>query len=336
MINVALNGFGRIGKQVVRIILSEKGYEDFNVVAINSPSGVEKHTLLFEYDSIYGKFPGTVESTADALIVNGKAIPFTRFKTPEEIDWAKIGADIIIDASGKFTGREEAEKHMKSGAKKIIITSPAKNPDATIVMGVNDHEYDGSKHHIVSNASCTTNCLAPVVKALHQYAGIVKGTMTTVHAYTGDQQIIDKPHKDARRARNASMSIIPTTTGAAKAIAEVMPQMKGKLDGFALRVPTPTVSLVDLVCEVEKPVTKEALNAELKRASEQELKGYLDVSDKPLVSVDYTKSPYSSIVDSLSTLVLQDNLVKIVAWYDNEYGYSKRVVDLARLMGKNL
>ncbi len=335
MIKVALNGFGRIGKHVVKLILEDKDC-GIEIVAINSPSGAKSHAPLFEYDSIYGKYPGTVEATDDSLIINGKVIPFLRESDPNNLNWKEIGADIIIDASGKFTGREAAEVHLKQGAKKVLITAPGKGVDATIVIGVNDEIYNPAEHNIISVASCTTNCLAPVVKVLNDKVGIISGSMTTIHAYTGDQRLVDKPHKDLRRARAAALSIIPTTTGAAKALGEVIPEMKGKMDGCAFRVPTPTVSLVDLVAEVKRDVTVEEINQYFAEYAAGEMKGVLGVSPLPLVSVDYTKDSRSSIVDTLSTMVIQDRLVKVCSWYDNEYGYSNRVVDVIKMVGKDL
>jgi glyceraldehyde 3-phosphate dehydrogenase len=285
-----------------------------------------------KYDSIFGKFPGTVEVKDSSLIVNGKEIKIYAEKDPAVLPWGEIGVDIVIESTGFFTDGKLAAKHIEAGAKKVVISAPAKNEDITIVLGVNDGEYDPSKHNIVSNASCTTNCLAPFAKVIDREFGIVKGLMTTVHAYTNDQKILDAPHKDLRRARAAAMSMIPTTTGAAKAVSLVLPQLKGKFNGMAMRVPTPDVSAVDIVIETVKPVTAEAVNAALKAAADGEMKGILGFCEEPLVSMDYKEDPRSSIIDALSTMVMGDNMVKILSWYDNEWGYSNRVVDLVSLM----
>lgn len=325
-LKVGINGFGRIGRDVLRIYM-EDNIKDFDVVAVNASGDIDTLAHLFKYDSLYGKFNGTIETTEDSFIINGKEIKRTDNRNPEEIPWEKLGVDLVIDSTGAFRDREGASKHIKAGAKKVVITAPAKNEDVTIVMGVNEKDYDPEKHHIISNASCTTNCLAPVAKVIVDKFGVKKGLMTTVHSYTGDQRLLDKRHKDLRRARAAAESIVPTTTGAAKAVALVIPELKGKLNGFAMRVPTPTVSIVDVVFEVEKPTTAEEVNKALKEASEGDMKGILGFSDEPLVSIDYKGDPRSSIVDGLSTMVI-DNMVKVVSWYDNEWGYSYRVVDL--------
>ncbi|WP_077369987.1 type I glyceraldehyde-3-phosphate dehydrogenase [Anaerosalibacter sp. Marseille-P3206] len=324
---VGISGFGRIGRDVLRIYM-EEGIEDFEIVALNASGDLNTLAHLFKYDSLYGKFNGTVEVVEDGFVINGKKIKVIAHRNPEEIPWKELGVELVIDSTGAFRDREGAMKHINAGAKKVLITAPAKNEDITIVMGVNEEQYDPEKHHIISNASCTTNCLAPVAKVIVDEFGVKKGLMTTVHSYTNDQQILDKRHKDLRRARAAAESIIPTTTGAAKAVALVIPELKGKLNGFAMRVPTPTVSVVDVVFEVEKPTTAEEVNKALKEASEGKMKGVLGFSDEPLVSVDYKGDPRSSIVDGLSTMVI-DNMVKVVSWYDNEWGYSRRVVDLA-------
>jgi glyceraldehyde 3-phosphate dehydrogenase len=287
---------------------------------------------LLKYDSLFGKFEGTVEAEGSSLIVNGKEVKIFAEKDPAALPWKDLGVDIVIESTGLFTDGTKASKHIEAGAKKVVISAPAKNEDITIVLGVNDEAYDPEKHHIISNASCTTNCLAPFAKVIDQEFGIIKGLMTTVHAYTNDQKILDAPHKDLRRARAAAESMIPTTTGAAKAVALVLPQLKGKFNGMALRVPTPTVSVVDIVIETVKPVTAEAVNAALKAASEGEMAGILGYSEEPLVSMDYKKDARSSIIDALSTMVMGDNMVKILSWYDNEWGYSNRVVDLVSLM----
>jgi glyceraldehyde 3-phosphate dehydrogenase len=328
-VKVGISGFGRIGRDVLRASI-EGEVKEFEVVAINNGSGdVKALAHLFKYDSLYGIFQGTVEAKDDAMIVNGKEIKVVSHRNPEEIPWKEFGVEIVVDATGAFKDIEGLGKHLKAGAKKAIITAPAKECHRTIVMGVNENEYNPDTDHILSNASCTTNCLAPVAKVILDKFGINKGLMTTVHAYTNDQRILDGDHKDLRRARAAAESIIPTTTGAAKAVALVIPELKGKLNGFAMRVPTPTVSVVDVTFEVEKETTAEEVNAALKEASEGNMKGILGFSDEPLVSIDYRKDKRSSIVDGLSTMVI-GNMVKVVSWYDNEWGYSERVVDLVR------
>lgn len=331
MTKVAINGFGRIGRNAFKVAVEQEN-PSFEIVAINDLTDAKTLAHLLKYDSVFGKINGTVEATENSLIVNGKEVKIFAERDPGALPWKELGIDVVIEATGLFTDAEKAKKHIEAGAKKVVISAPAKNEDVTIVMGVNDHEYNPEKHHIVSNASCTTNCLAPFAKVIDQEFGIVKGLMTTVHAYTNDQKILDAPHKDLRRARAAAESMIPTTTGAAKAVALVLPQLEGKFNGMAIRVPTPTVSAVDIVIETEKPVTKEAVNAALKAASEGELKGFMGYSEEPLVSMDYKQDPRSSIVDALSTMVMGENMVKILSWYDNEWGYSCRVVDLINLM----
>lgn len=326
-LKVGISGFGRIGRDVLRIYM-EEGFRDFDIVAVNASGDLNDLAHLFKYDTLYGKFNGTIEVDGDSMIINGKRIKFVAHRNPEEIPWKDLGVDLVIESTGAFRDREGVSKHIKAGAKKVLITAPAKNEDITIVMGVNEDKYDPEQHNIISNASCTTNCLAPLTKVILEKFGINKGLMTTVHAYTNDQQILDKRHKDLRRARAAAESIIPTTTGAAKAVALVIPELKGKLNGFAMRVPTPTVSVVDVVFEVGRSTTAEEVNAALKEAADGELKGIMGYSDEPLVSIDYRKDPRSSIIDGLSTMVI-DNMVKVVSWYDNEWGYSCRVVDLA-------
>lgn len=334
-IRVAINGFGRIGKNVLRIWL-EGHQPEIEIVAINSTSGPKPHAHLFKYDSIYGIFPGSVKASDSALIINGKTIPFYAVKDPEKLPWDELNIDIVIESSGKLKKREDAEKHLRAGAKRVIITAPAEDVDRTIVMGVNEGDFSPERDFILSSASCTTNCLAPVVKVLDKNLKIINGSMTTVHAYTADQQLIDKPHKDLRRARAAAMSIIPTTTGAAKAIGLVIPHLSGKLNGCAFRVPTPSVSIIDFVANVEKPTNKEEVNALFKEASIGELKGILDYTEEPLVSTDFLKNPHSSIIDGLSTMVIDNRVVKVLAWYDNEYGYTMRVLDLVAYISKNL
>ncbi|WDU83810.1 type I glyceraldehyde-3-phosphate dehydrogenase [Caloramator sp. Dgby_cultured_2] len=333
-IKVAINGFGRIGRNVFKIAQTRLN-KDVEIVAINDLTDAPTLAHLLKYDSLYGKFEGTVEAKENAIIVNGKEIRIYAEKDPKNLPWKDLGVDIVIESTGLFTKKEKAMAHIEAGAKKVVITAPATDEDITIVMGVNEKDYDPANHHIISNASCTTNCLAPFAKVLHEKFGIIKGLMTTVHSYTNDQRILDLPHKDLRRARAAAQSIIPTTTGAAKAVGKVLPELKGKLNGFALRVPTPTVSVTDLVCEVQKPTTVEEVNAALKAAAEGELKGILGYSDEPLVSMDYKGDERSSIVDGLSTMVI-DNMVKVVAWYDNEWGYSNRVVDLVNYIAERM
>lgn len=335
-IKVGLNGFGRIGRAVLRLAQTEFG-DDIEVVALNARANTETLVHLFKYDSCYGKFNGEASVAGENVMnVNGKEIKIFRCNDPEDIPWGELGVDIVVESTGIFRDREKASKHIKAGAKKVIITAPGKNEDVTIVMGVNEEDYDPANHHIISNASCTTNCLAPFAKVLDDKFGIEKGLMTTVHAYTNDQRILDKTHKDLRRARAAGESIIPTTTGAAKAVSKVLPQLEGKLNGFALRVPTPTVSLVDLVCELKKPATVEEINAAFKEASKGSMKGILGYSEEPLVSVDYKGDERSSIVDGLSTLSMGDKMFKILSWYDNEWGYSARTVDLVKYVAKSL
>ncbi|KPU26469.1 glyceraldehyde-3-phosphate dehydrogenase [Caloranaerobacter sp. TR13] len=328
-IKVGINGFGRIGRNVLRSAL-ENGVTEFEVVAINDLAKPEDLAHLFKYDSCFGKFEGTVAVEGDYIVLNGKKIKVLSERNPENLPWGELGVDIVIESTGIFRDREGAEKHIKAGAKKVVISAPAKGEDVTIVMGVNEKDYDPANHNIISNASCTTNCLAPVAKVILEKFGIKKGLMTTVHSYTNDQRILDAPHKDLRRARAAAESIIPTTTGAAKAVALVLPELKGKLSGMAMRVPTPTVSVVDVVFEIEKEATVEDVNKALKEAAEGELKGILGYSEEPLVSIDYRKDSHSSIVDALSTMVIGGNMLKVVSWYDNEWGYSTRVVDLVK------
>ncbi|MBF1044509.1 MAG: type I glyceraldehyde-3-phosphate dehydrogenase [Peptostreptococcus sp.] len=336
-IRVGLNGFGRIGRSVLRITEASDNYE-YEVVAINARANAETLAHLFEYDSSYGIFDGQVEvKNNDCISVNGRDIVITRAAKPSEIPWKELGVDIVIDNTGKFKNREDAQGHIDAGAKKVVITCPAKNEDITIVLGVNDDKYDNELHNIISNASCTTNCLAPVAKVIDAKFGIENGMMTTVHAYTNDQQVLDKTHKDLRRARACAGSIIPTTTGAAKAVSLVLPELEGKLNGFSLRVPTQTVSVVDLVVNLKKKdVTVEEINAALKEAAENELNGILGYCDKPLVSVDFKGDKRSSIVDALSTMVMSDGLVKVISWYDNEWGYAERTADLVNMISKKL
>lgn len=329
MVKVAINGFGRIGRQVLRQGIAQ-GNMDF--VAINDLTDPKTLAHLLKYDSVHGIFEGTVEVKENKLIVNGDEITIYAEKDPAKLPWKDLNVDIVVESTGLFTDAEKAKAHINAGAKKVIISAPAKNEDITIVLGVNDEDYDNSKHHIISNASCTTNCLAPLVKVLNDKFGLVNGLMTTVHSYTNDQKILDLPHSDLRRARAAAMSIIPTTTGAAKAVALVIPEMKGKLTGFALRVPTPDVSIVDFVANLEEDVTAEQINEAMREAANGRMKGILEVSDEPLVSTDYIGNPASSTLDAELTMVIEKRLVKVVAWYDNEWGYSSRVVDLIKFM----
>ncbi len=332
-IKIGINGFGRIGRQVLRIGLDNPAVE---FVGINDLTDAKTLAHLFKYDSVHGIFDGEISYEADALIIDGKRIPVSAQKDPSLIPWKAWGAEIVVESTGRFTDGEQAKAHLAAGAQKVIISAPAKNEDITIVMGVNDGSYDASKHNILSNASCTTNCLAPVAKIIHEKWGIEAGLMTTVHAYTNDQQLLDMPHKDLRRARAGAMSIIPTTTGAAKAVALVLPELKGKINGMAMRVPTPDVSVVDLTATLAKPATATEINAALKEAAEGTLSGILAYTDEELVSIDFTGNPNSSIVDAASTMMQGDRFVKVVAWYDNEWGYSNRVVDLAVMVGKQL
>jgi len=328
-LRVAINGFGRIGRMVVRAASKDKQIE---FVAINDLTDAATLAHLFKYDSVHGIFPGKVEHTADSLIINGKAIKIYSVKNPEELPWKADGIDVVLEATGRFTSRDKAALHLQAGAKRVVISAPATGEDITIVMGVNDGLYDPAKHTIISNASCTTNCLAPVAKVLHETFGIEKGLVTTIHSYTNDQNILDLPHRDLRRARAAALSIIPTTTGAAKAVALVLPELKGRLDGMSTRVPTPNVSVVDLVATLKKKTDAAKVNAALKKASRGSLKGIMGYSEELLVSIDYNGNPLSSIVDSVLTKVIGDNMVKVIAWYDNETGFSCRVVDLFRLI----
>lgn len=335
MIKVGINGFGRIGRNVFKALVANYATE-LQVVGINDLTDAATLAHLLKYDSLYGKFNGTVEAKENSIVVNGEEIKIFAERDPKNIDWNSVGAEIIIESTGFFTDATKANAHLGGSVKKVLISAPAKNEDITIVLGVNEEKYDAAKHNIISNASCTTNCLAPFAKVLDQEFGIVKGLMTTIHSYTGDQRLLDAPHSDMRRARAATISMIPTTTGAAKAVALVLPQLKGKLNGFSLRVPTPTVSCTDLVCELSKNVTAEEINAAFKKASETSMKGILGYSEEPLVSVDYKGDERSSIVDAMSTMVIGDNLVKVVAWYDNEWGYSNRLADLTKYVADKL
>ena len=330
-IKVGINGFGRIGRNVVRAGLNNPNIE---FVAANDLTDTKTLAHLLKYDSILGQLPNKVRADGDSVYVDDKKIRVFAIKDPAEIDWSSLGAQVVVESTGRFTDAVDAKKHLRGTVKKVIISAPAKGEDITIVLGVNDKAYDPAKHHIVSNASCTTNCLAPVAKVVNDAFGIEKGSMTTIHSYTNDQPILDFPHKDLRRARAAALNMIPTSTGAAKAIGLVLPELKGKLDGYAMRVPTPDVSVVDLVAVLKKDATAEEVNAELKKASEGELKGILGYTTDPVVSSDMLRNSNSSIVDSDLTKVIAGNLLKVVAWYDNEWGYSSRVVDLIDFFGK--
>ena len=326
-VKVGINGFGRIGRLVLRAAVNMPEVE---VVAVNDLTDASTNAHLLKYDSIHGIFDAEVSASDDAITVNGKEIKVLSERDPSKLPWGELGCDIVVESTGLFRDREKASAHFKGGAKKVIISAPAKNEDITIVMGVNEEKYDPAAHNIISNASCTTNCLAPVAKVLDEEFGIVRGLMTTVHAYTNDQRILDQAHKDLRRARAAAQSMIPTTTGAAKAVALVLPQLKGKLNGFAIRVPTANVSVVDLVVELNKKATADDINGALKAASEGNLKGILGYTEEPLVSKDFNGNSHSSIVDGLLTMTMGDNMAKVVAWYDNEWAYSVRIVELAK------
>jgi len=333
-VRVGINGFGRIGRMVYRA-----GFQnpDIEFVAVNDlPVPTEALAHLLKYDSTFGPLAADVKAKEGALVVDGKELKVLTHKDPAEIPWGKLGVDVVIESTGIFTDAEKAKAHLAGGAKKVIISAPAKNEDITIVLGVNEDKYDPQKHNVISNASCTTNCLAPIAKVIHEQFHIIHGLMTTVHSYTNDQRILDLVHKDLRRARGAAQNIVPTSTGAAKAIGLVMPELKGKLDGLAMRVPTPDVSVVDLVAEVEKETTVEEVNASLKKAADGKMRAYLEYCDKPLVSMDFKGNPKSSIVDAELTRVTDKRLVKVVAWYDNEWGYSNRCVDLAIFIGNKL
>ena len=328
---VAINGFGRIGRNVLRIASSSN---QLDIVAINDLTDAATLAHLLKYDSIHGTFAGQIGVDGDRLLVNGKAIRILQQRDPSQLPWKELGVEVVIEATGLFTKRADAAKHLQAGAERVVITAPGKEADATICMGINEQSYDAGKHQVISNASCTTNCLAPVAKVLLEKFGIERGMMTTIHAYTNDQRILDLPHSDLRRARAAALSMIPTTTGAAKAVSLVLPELKGKLDGMAIRVPTPNVSLVDLVVAVREKTSIEEVNAALRSAAEGPLKGILDYCEAPLVSIDFNGSSASSTVDALSTNVIDGNLVKVLAWYDNEWGYSSRVCELVAHIAK--
>ena len=331
-LKVGINGFGRIGRNVFRVLLNDK---DIEVAAINDLTDAATLAHLLKYDSVHGIFDADITAKDNSIVVNGREIAISAERDPAAIPWKDAGVDAVLECTGLFVARADASKHLRDGVKKVIISAPAKEPDLTVVIGVNDSTYDHSSHHIISNASCTTNCLAPVAKVLQEQFGIKRGLMTTIHSYTNDQKILDLPHKDLRRARAAALSMIPTTTGAAKAVSLVLPELKGKLDGMAIRVPTPNVSVVDLVAELEKDATAQDINNAIKSAAEGPMKGILQYCDEPLVSVDFNGNPHSSIFDAKSTTVIGKNLVKVLSWYDNEWGFSSRMVDLLRIISKH-
>ncbi|MBN1614871.1 MAG: type I glyceraldehyde-3-phosphate dehydrogenase [Deltaproteobacteria bacterium] len=335
MIRLGINGFGRIGRQVLKAVL-ERYPEKLQVVAINDLFDVETNAHLFRFDTNYGRFPAEVKVRKDAFVINGSSIKNFAFRDPVAIPWDEEGVDIVVESTGLFLTGAKASAHLEAGARKVIITAPAKEEDITVVMGVNHRDYKPARHHIVSNASCTTNCLAPPVQVIHKTFGIEKGMMTTVHSYTNDQRILDLPHKDLRRARAAGQNIIPTTTGAARALALVIPDMAGRFDGYSLRVPTPTVSIVDFVAQLKNKTTTEALREVLRSAAKKQMKGIMACEETPLVSMDFKANPHSSIVDVEFTQILRDNMAKVVTWYDNEWGYSCRVADLAAYIGQRL
>jgi glyceraldehyde 3-phosphate dehydrogenase len=330
-VRVGINGFGRIGRNIMRAALGDK---DIDFVAVNDLTNAATLAHLLKYDSLLGNLDAKVAATADGISVDGDEFKVLSVKDPAELPWKALGVDVVFEGTGRFTNRDDAARHLTAGAKKVIITAPAKKPDISIVLGVNDGKYDAASHHIISNASCTTNCLAPVVKVVHEAFGLRKGWMTTIHSYTNDQHLLDLPHKDLRRARAAAMSMIPTTTGAAAAVGEVLPELKGRLDGFSMRVPTPNVSVVDLAAILDRKTTAEEVNAALRAAAEGPLKGILAISDEPLVSIDFRGNSNSSILDSAYTKVMDGDFVKLLSWYDNEWGYSSRCVDLLRLLVK--
>ncbi len=332
-VRVGINGFGRIGRNIMRAALADS---EIDFVAVNDLTDAATLAHLLKYDSVLGNLTAAIQGKADSIVVDGDEFKVLSTKDPATLPWGDLGVDVVFECTGKFTDRDGAAKHLAAGAKKVIVTAPARKPDVTVVMGVNDEKYDPANHHIISNASCTTNCLAPVVKVLHESFGLKRGWMTTVHAYTNDQNLLDLPHKDLRRARAAAMSIIPTTTGAASAVGEVLPALKGRLDGISMRVPTPNVSVVDLVALFEQSVTPDQVNNAFRAAAAGPMKGVLHVEDAPLVSIDFRGNPHSSIVDSAYTKVMDGDFVKVMAWYDNEWGYSNRCVDLLKKIAASL
>jgi len=325
---IGINGFGRVGRQVLKAV-NEQHSDKLEVVVVNDLADTKTNAHLLKYDSNYGRYPGKVEATEDALVVDGKRVKVLAERDPAKIPWRDFGVEIVVESTGLFTAGPKAAGHLEGGAKKVLITAPAKEEDITIVLGVNEGQYDPAKHHIISNASCTTNCVAPLVKVLHESFGVSKGLMSTIHAYTNDQRVLDTVHKDLRRARAAALNIIPTTTGAAKAVTQVIPELQGRIHGLAFRVPIPTVSLVDFVADLDKDVTADDVNKALRDAAEGSLKGILELCEEPLVSIDFKENPASSIVDGLSTMVIGGNMVKVLSWYDNEWAYSCRIGDLA-------
>lgn len=333
-VRVGINGFGRIGRQTLKALFERA--PDVEVVAVNDLVDTSLNALLFKHDSTYGAYPGSVDHTEDSLVIDGREIRVLKEADPAKLPWAELGVDIVVESTGRFTEAEKARAHLEAGAKKVIITAPAKGEDVTIVLGVNDAVYDPERHHVISNASCTTNCLAPAAKVVHDLCTIERGLMNTIHSYTNDQRILDVAHKDPRRARSAGQNIIPTTTGAAKALALVIPDLKGKFDGFSLRVPTPTVSVVDFTADVARPTSVEELNEAFRAAAAGPMKGILGVSDEPLVSSDFRGDDRSSIIDAKSTMVMGGTMVKVIAWYDNEWGYSCRVADLVAMVAAKL
>ena len=333
-VTIAINGFGRIGRNILKSIIGDADCADLNVAASNDLTDSKTLAHLFKYDSVHGVNSADIKYDENGLIVNGRPIRILSERDPANLPWKELGVDIVVESTGIFTKREAAAKHLQAGARKVIISAPSPDPDVTLVLGVNEEHYDPENHHIVSNASCTTNCLAPLAKALNDGLGITHGLMTTIHSYTNDQMILDLPHKDLRRARAASLSMIPTTTGAARAVAKVLPELEGKLDGMAIRVPTPNVSLVDFVAEVKKETTEQEVNDIFRQASESKMKNILKVEDEPLVSIDFNGNEVSSIVDGLSTKVIDKKMVKVLAWYDNEWAYSCRIKDLIKFLFK--
>ncbi len=332
-VRIGINGFGRIGRCFMRAI---RGATDIEVVAVNDLTQPDVLAHLLKYDSVHGHYPGDVQAKDKAIVVDGREIKVLAMKDPGDLPWKELGAEIVLESTGRFVDKESASRHLSGGAKKVIISAPAKNEDITLAMGINEKAYDPAKHHIISNASCTTNCLAPVAKVLHENWGIERGLMTTIHSYTNDQRILDLPHEDLRRARAAAISMIPTTTGAAKAVGLVLPALKGKLDGMAIRTPNFNVSVVDLTVNLAKKATAQEINAAFRAAADGPLRGILGVSDEPLVSIDFNGDPRSSIVDALSTRVMEDRFAKVLAWYDNETGYANRCADLIRFIAKTL
>jgi glyceraldehyde 3-phosphate dehydrogenase len=327
---IAINGFGRIGRCILRAALTRK--EAFEIVAINDLDKPATLAHLFKYDSVHGIFRGEVAASEKAIVVDGREIGVIAERDPAKLPWKALGVDLVLECTGRFTKRDDAAKHLSAGAKKVVISAPAKGPDLTIAFGINHETYDAAKHHVISNASCTTNCLAPLAKTLHESFGIERGLMTTIHSYTNDQRILDLPHEDLRRARAAALSMIPTSTGAAKAVGEVLPALKGKVHGMAVRVPTPNVSLVDFTVNLSKSTTAEEINAAFKKVSQGALKGVLEYSEEPTVSIDYNGNPHSAILDATNTLVMDGTMAKVMAWYDNEWGFSQRMIDVSNFL----